>query len=133
MHIHAHHMQVRHRFDGLADAFLRVIRCLLDGRAVLHDDIQIHAGFLGADFHLHALGHGAVLAQQIAGDIAHARNALHLAGGDARNNRDHFIGVGDAAPLLGIHIDIHGQIILLQRHNEMHLLISIQTPAHKST
>ena len=24
----------------------------------------------------------------------------------ARNNRDHFIGVGDAAPLLGIHIDI---------------------------
>ena len=80
MHIHAHHMQVRHRLNRLADAFLRVIRRLLDGRAVLHDDIQIHAGFFGADFHLHALGHGAVLAQQIAGDIAHTRNALHLAG-----------------------------------------------------
>ena len=88
---------------------------LLDGLAVFHGDVEVHAGLLGTDLDLHALGDVAALAQQTAvGHVHHAGDALDFRRGDACDNGHHLIGINDvAAGLHVVQINVHRKSFLL--------------------
>ena len=95
MHVHPDHMQTGHGLNSLAHVLLRVGSGPLDRNAVFHDDVEIHGDLFRADLDLDALGDIAVLAHDAAADGAHAGNAFHLVGREARDDGHDFVIVGN--------------------------------------